>query len=83
MQDQQVGDALVLIEGQAERWFWLAAILGVAVHIVSMTVDAIDAIDMPVNSICVAVYTVNAVHSIHSVGDIVSYEDKFALDETS
>ena len=77
MQHQQVGDALVLIEGQAERWFGLGAGLGVAVHTVNMTVNAVD---VSVNSICMAVYSV---YTVHSIRDIVSYKDKFALDEIS
>lgn len=60
MQDQQVGDAFVLGEGQTDSRL-LAAGLSVAVHPVGVAIDpisvAIDAID----SICVAV---------DSVGDV-------------
>lgn len=70
MQHQQVGDTLVLREGQAERWFGLAVRLGVAVHTVDMTVDAVS---MPINPICMAVYT------IHSIRDIVSCKDKLSF----
>lgn len=69
MQDEQVGDAFVLGEGQAERRL-LGAGLSVAVDAVVavdaivaiMAVDAVDTID----AIHVAVYT------IHSIGNVVS-----------
>lgn len=71
MQDQQVGDASVLGEGQAERRFGLAARLSVAVHTVDV---AIHSIDVPVNTINMAV------NSVHSIRDGISC--KFALDKT-
>lgn len=73
MQDQQVGDASVLVEGQAEGRFGLAARLGMAIH----------TIDVPVNTINVTINTINmAVNTINSIGDGVSCKDKSALDKT-
>lgn len=55
MQDQQVGDAPVLVEGQAEGWFRLAGRLSVAIHTVGMPVNtvnmAINSVSMPINTI--------------------------------
>ena len=70
MQHQQVGDAFVLREGQAERWFGLGSRLSVAVHTVDMSVSAIG---VPVNTVHVAVYT------IHSVRDGISCKDKVCV----
>lgn len=66
MQHQQVGDAFVLCEGQAERWFGLGSRLSVAVHTVDMSVSSIG---VPVNT----------VHTIHSVRDGVSCKDKVCI----
>lgn len=57
MQHQQVGDASVLVEGQAQGWFGLTARLGVGVYTVGMPVNSIDTID----TIDVAVYTIDSV----------------------
>lgn len=73
MQDQQVGDASVLREGQAERRLRVADRLGVAVHNVAV---ATGSIDVPVNTINLAV------HTIHSVRDGVSCKDEFSSDKT-
>lgn len=64
MQDQQVGDASVLVEGQAERRFGLTARLGVAIH-------TVNSIDVPVNTINVPVNTIR---------DCISCKCKYALD---
>lgn len=77
MQDQQVGDASVLGEGQAERRFGLAARLSVAVYTIDM---AINSINVPIDTINMAVY---AVYTVHSVRDDVFCKDKFTLDKTS
>lgn len=71
MQDQQVGDASVLGEGQTERWFGLAAWLSVAVHTVDMSVHTVD---VGINSIDVSV------NAIYSIRDCVYWKDKFAMD---
>lgn len=64
MQDEQVGDALVLGEWQTQGWrFGLTASVGVAVH----TVDkAVDAIDVPVYSVDLAIHSVRDVSCIWS-----------------
>lgn len=54
MQHQQVGDASVLVEGQAQGWFGLTGRLSVAVYAVGMSMNSIDTID-------VAVYTIDSV----------------------
>lgn len=72
MQHQQVGDASVLVEGQAEGWFVLTARLGVAVHTVGMPVNSTDTID----TIHVAVYTID------SVGNGISCKHKYGSDKS-
>lgn len=54
MKNQQVGDASVLIEGEAERRFGLTARLGVAVH-------PINSIDVPAKTINVPIDTINSI----------------------
>lgn len=67
MQHQQVGDASVLIEGQAQGWFGLTTRLGVAV---GMPVNSIDTID-------VAVYTID------TVGNGISCKHKYRSDKST
>lgn len=65
MQDQQVGDASVLVERQAEGRLGLAARHSVAVHAVDMAVDmAVDPIGVSVDAVTMAV---DSVHSIRNV----------------
>lgn len=69
MQDQQVGDASVLVEGQAEGRFGLAARLSMAIH----------TIDVPVNTINMPINTINM--AVNTIRDGVSCRDKYALDK--
>lgn len=73
MQDQQVGDAFVFGEGQAEGWFGLAAGLSVSIN---MTIN------MTIYSIHMSVDSINmAVHTIYSVGNSIFCKDKFTLNK--
>lgn len=58
MQNQQVGDALVFSEGQAQRRFGLRAGLSVAVYAVDVAVDAVSV----------------TVYAVHSIWDVATYK---------
>lgn len=62
MQHQQVGDASVLVEGQAERWFGLSGSISVAVHAVGVSVHSVDTVHL-------------AIYAVDSIGNAIFWRN--------
>ena len=71
VQHQQVGDASVFGEGQAEGRVGLAPRLAVAVHAVAV---AVGSVAVAVGSVAVAV---DSIGSIDAVGNVLAWVDKW------